>query len=114
MGLQTRAAAERLERRRAASILTEADYALKTLARETGAQAFFPTQTVELKGIYASIAAELANQYSIGYVPASGAGRRAVPAGRGSAWCRGPELRPRTRLGYTARSRQAGEARPPC
>ena len=43
---------------------------MKALARETGAQSFFPAPT-ELKGVYGSIATELANQYSIGYVPAN-------------------------------------------
>jgi Ca-activated chloride channel family protein len=45
-----------------------ADYEMKTLARETGAQAFFPGPTENLDGVYASIATELANQYSVGYI----------------------------------------------
>jgi hypothetical protein len=71
---------------------------MKTLARETGAQSFFPS-TAELKGVYGSIAAELASQYSIGYVPLNGRedGRfRRVIVQVVSR----PELRPRTRLGY--------------
>ena len=40
---------------------SEADYAMKALARETGAQAFFP-HAAELKGVYGSIASELASQ----------------------------------------------------
>ena len=100
VGLQTRAAAERLSSDAQHRYLTESDYALKTLARETGAQAFFLTQMVELKGIYASIAADLANQYSIGYEPTSAKvdGRFRQVAVR---MVSRPELRPRTRLGYT-------------
>lgn len=49
--------------------LSESDFAMKTLANETGAQAFFPVQIAELKGIYAVIAQELSSQYSIGYAP---------------------------------------------
>ena len=79
---------------------SESDYAMKALARETGAQAFFP-QTAELKGVYTSIASELASQYSIGYVPAN-----ARPDGRFRRVIvqvvTKPDLRPRTRPGYTA------------
>ena len=79
---------------------SEADYAMKTLARETGAQSFFPAPG-ELKGVYASIATELANQYSIGYVPANlrpdGRFRRVVVQILNRAG-----LRSRTRPGYTA------------
>jgi Ca-activated chloride channel family protein len=79
---------------------SEADYSMKTLARETGAQAFFP-QPAQLKGVYSSIALELASQYSIGYVPANGR-----PDGRFRRIVvqvvTRPELRPRTRPGYTA------------
>jgi len=102
VGLQSQYAALQLgdPRRR---FQTESDYALKTLARETGAQAFFPSQVAQLKGIYSSIAEELANQYSIGYVPAN--------TSAGSAFRRitvrllsHPELTLRTRLGYTSES----------
>jgi hypothetical protein len=74
---------------------------MKTLARETGAQAFFPLDISELKGVYSSISSELASQYSIGYVPANGR-----PDGRFRRIIvqvvSRPELRPRTRLGYVA------------
>jgi Ca-activated chloride channel family protein len=79
--------------------LEDADYAMKTLAKETGAQAFFPAPE-DLRGVYASIASELASQYSIGYVPMNAAadGRfRRVSVQVVSR----PDLRPRTRLGYT-------------
>ena len=79
---------------------SEADYSMKTLARETGAQAFFPAPG-ELKAVYTAIAAELASQYSIGYVPANprpdGRFRRVIVQ-----ILTRPELRPRTRPGYTA------------
>lgn len=51
---------------------SESDYAMKTLAAETGALSFFPTRIAELEQIYASIARELSSQYSIGYTPANG------------------------------------------
>jgi len=81
---------------------SESDYAMKALARETGAQSFFPAPD-QLKGVYGAIATELANQYSIGYVPANtradGRFRRVVVQ-----VVTKPDLRPRTRLGYTAES----------
>lgn len=79
---------------------SEADYCMKALARETGAQSFFPAQA-ELKGVYGSIATELANQYSIGYVPANGR-----PDGRFRRVVvqivTRPGLHSRTRPGYMA------------
>jgi Ca-activated chloride channel homolog len=87
---------------------SESDYSMKMLARETGAQSFFPSLLTELKGVYAAIAAELANQYSIGYVPANGRSdgrfRRVIV----QVTTR-PELKPRTRLGYTADGDKAAE-----
>jgi Ca-activated chloride channel homolog len=78
----------------------DADYMLKTLARETGAQAFFPAPTA-LKGVYASIASELASQYSIGYVPLNGVADGKFRRVQVQVVTR-PDLRSRTRLGYTA------------
>lgn len=79
---------------------SESDYTMRALARETGALAFFPEPS-QLSGVYRSIANELASQYSIGYVPANGRAdgrfRRVVVQ-----VITKPELRPRTRLGYTA------------
>ena len=81
---------------------SESDYSMKALARETGAQSFFPAAE-QLKGVYGAIATELANQYSIGYVPANtradGRFRRVIVQ-----VVTKPELRPRTRMGYTADS----------
>lgn len=99
VGLQSRYVAQRTES--AHRYFSEADYSMRTLARETGAQSFFPLQAGELKNVYASIANELASQYSIGYVPANprsdGRFHRVVVQITSR-----PELRPRTRLGYTA------------
>jgi Ca-activated chloride channel family protein len=76
-------------------------YALRKLAQDTGAQAFFPASVSELPGIYASIAQELSNQYSIGYAPSNlrqdGRFRRI-----NVRVVKRPELRPRARTGYIA------------
>jgi Ca-activated chloride channel homolog len=49
--------------------LEKARYLLTSLARESGAQAFFPSQIAQLPGVYDRIAQDLQSQYSIGYVP---------------------------------------------
>ncbi len=90
---------------------SEAEYSMRMLAQETGAQAFFPLQVLELKGIYATIAQELSSQYSIAYAPTNmrpdGRLRRITVrvAGR-------PELRLRTRTGYIVESRRAAAFSP--
>jgi Ca-activated chloride channel homolog len=98
VALQSKSTTERQAEQGGHRFFSESDYSMKTLARETGAQAFFPTPA-DLKGVYGSIAAELASQYSIGYVPANGRDdgrfRRVVVQ-----VVTRPELRPRTRLGY--------------
>lgn len=80
---------------------SESQYAMKTLAQETGAESFFPTDIVELRDIYASISRELSSQYSIGYSPSNsrpdGRFRRVVVQVVSR-----PELRPKARAGYTA------------
>jgi Ca-activated chloride channel family protein len=100
VALQSKYGAQQFAQQGGRRYFSEADYAMKALARETGAQAFFPGPA-ELKGVYGVIATELANQYSIGYVPANGR-----PDGRFRRVIvqvvTRPELRPRTRLGYTA------------
>jgi Ca-activated chloride channel family protein len=80
---------------------SESAYSMRTLAQETGGQAYFPAIIGELKSVYAGIAQELATQYSIGYTPTNarrdGRFRRIVvrlPAQ--------PNLKPRARAGYTA------------
>jgi Ca-activated chloride channel family protein len=81
--------------------LSRAQFSLKSLSQETGAEAFFPMQVTELQGVYGSIAQELSSQYSIGYSPsnsrADGRFRRIVVRVVSH-----PEMRPRARAGYTA------------
>lgn len=80
---------------------SQSEFAMKALAQETGARAFFPTQIAELSGVYGSIATELANQYAIGYSPKNGrrdgAFRRVIVRVEAR-----PEVRTRTRTGYVA------------
>ncbi len=80
---------------------SESTYAMKSLAHETGGQAYFPNHIADLKNIYAGIAQELSAQYSIGYTPTNtrrdGRFRRItvqLPLQ--------PTLKPRARAGYTA------------
>jgi Ca-activated chloride channel family protein len=54
-----------------------AEYAMRTVARETGGRAFFPRSSFELAGIYDTIAQELASQYELGYVPVNRGGANA-------------------------------------
>ena len=90
---------------RSGQMLADADYEMKTLARETGAQSFFPLPR-QLAAVYAAIASELASQYSVGYEPVNGAadGRfRKVSV----QVVNRPGLRTRTRTGYTAATTRA-------
>ena len=81
--------------------LSRSQFSLKSLAQETGAEAFFPEQITELQNVYGAIAQELSAQYSIGYSPsnarADGRFRRVVVRVVSH-----PEMRPRARTGYTA------------
>jgi Ca-activated chloride channel homolog len=90
---------------------SESDYAMKTLAQETGAQSYFPSAVQELKGIYATISDELSKQYSIGYAPSNqrqdGRFRRIVVRVASH-----PEFQPRARLGYIAESGRSVLAQP--
>jgi Ca-activated chloride channel homolog len=108
VSLQSRLAAERQAMQGGHHYFSDADYSLKMLARETGAQAF-SAGPMELRGVYTTIATELANQYSIGYVPANarsdGRFRRIVVQ-----IITRPELRPRTRQGYTAEGYSAAHS----
>jgi Ca-activated chloride channel homolog len=100
IGLQSKDAGSRTSGSGQRRYFSESEYAMKTLAQETGAQAFFPMQVTELRGVYTAIAQELACQYSIAYSPANsrsdGRYRRIIV--RITAR---PELRLRTRTGYT-------------
>jgi Ca-activated chloride channel family protein len=80
---------------------SQSEFAMKALAQETGARAFFPTDISELAGVYGSIADELATQYALGYTSKNakrdGAYRRVIvrvtdPVG----------MRTRARSGYLA------------
>ena len=94
------------EQARGSRFFSPSEFSMRTLAQETGGQAFFPIEISELDGVYASIAQELASQYAIGYTPktvrSDGRFRRIVVRVPAS-----PEMRIRTRSGYTPR-RTAG------
>jgi VWFA-related protein len=78
----------------------EAEFILRTLARETGGRAFFPIKIDDLDSVYALIADELASQYSLGYISQNakrdGAWRRLVVQVSRSS------LTARTKNGYYA------------
>lgn len=82
---------------------SQADYAMKALAQETGATVHFPYRPADLDTAYATIGHELSRQYAIGYVSSNpmrnGAYRRVVVR-----LVDRPEMRPRTRAGYIAAS----------
>jgi Ca-activated chloride channel family protein len=58
-----------LPRNRQDGSTLQAAYAMRALARDTGARSFFPAKVEELPAIYREIAQELANQYELGYLP---------------------------------------------
>ncbi len=81
--------------------LSESDFQLNALTRETGGRAFFPTALFELDGVYRAVADELSTQYALGYTPktrpADGVFRRISVQVVGR-----PEVQLRTRTGYYA------------
>jgi VWFA-related protein len=99
--VQSKYAASRVATQGQRRSFSESEYSMRTLAQETGAQAFFPMQIVELKSVYGSIAQELSSQYSLAYSPAN-----TRPDGRFRRITvrvdKHPELKLRTRTGYTA------------
>jgi VWFA-related protein len=99
--LQSKYAASRIATQGQRRYFSESEYSMRTLAQETGAEAFFPMQIFELKGVYGSIAEELSSQYSLAYAPANtrtdGRFRRITVRVD-----KHPELKLRTRTGYTA------------
>jgi Ca-activated chloride channel family protein len=111
IALQSKYAASRLASSGQRRYYSESEYSMRMLAQETGAQAFFPLQITELKGIYAVIAQELSSQYSIAYAPNNsrldGRYRRIVV--RVDAR---PELKLRTRAGYLADASRLPPASP--
>jgi Ca-activated chloride channel family protein len=86
-------------------------YSMRALAQETGGQAFFPAAVADLSGVYARIADDLENQYSIGYSPknrrADGRFRRVVVK-----VVTRPDLRSRARTGYFAERRASASSAP--
>jgi Ca-activated chloride channel family protein len=80
---------------------SQSEFAMRSLAQETGARSFFPVHITELAGVYGSIAEELANQYAIGYSSKNprrdGAFRRVIVR-----VVERPDARTRTRSGYQA------------
>ncbi len=80
---------------------TPQDFVLNTLARETGARAFFPRRLEDLDGVYDAVARELSLQYTLAYAPeavsADGRFRRVLVR-----VIHHPDARPRTRAGYYA------------
>jgi Ca-activated chloride channel family protein len=78
----------------------EAEFVLRSLARETGGRAFFPAKVEDLTDVYAQIGDELASRYTLGYTSRNtkrdGAWRRvAVQVSR-------PNITARTKNGYYA------------
>lgn len=86
-------------------------YSMRTLAQETGAHAFFPSDVSELSQVYAMIADDLDHRYALGYSPknrrADGRFRRVVVQVVSR-----PELRPRARTGYFAQRASATTGTP--
>ena len=82
-----------------ARYFSQSEFGMKSLAQETGARAFFPNDITELAGVYTLIAAELANQYALGYVSKNpkrdGAYRRLIVRVSDR-----PGVQTRTRSGY--------------
>ena len=78
----------------------EAEFVMRTLARETGGRAFFPDKIADLESVYSQIADELASQYTLGYTSANprrdGAWRRVV------VQVSRKDVTPRTKQGYYA------------
>jgi Ca-activated chloride channel homolog len=99
ISLQSPGAAAR--RGTARRYFSQSDYAMKTIALETGAQAFFPERIQDLSGVFGRIAAELGAQYSLAYAPKNarkdGRFRRVIVQVLSR-----PDVRSRTRTGYFA------------
>ena len=77
---------------------SESEFALKSLAQETGARAFFPNDITQLAGIYSMITDELSNQYALGYT--SNNPKRDGSFRRIMVRVDEPNVRARTRSGY--------------
>jgi hypothetical protein len=71
---------------------------MKSLALETGARSFFPTDISQLAGVYSLITQELSSQYALGYT--SNNPRRDGAFRRILVRVDAPNARTRTRSGY--------------
>jgi VWFA-related protein len=82
-------------------VLSDHEYTLKAIARESGGMAYFPAHLPDLESVYGQVAAEVSAQYSLAYVPPSapprGSFRRLLVRVVSRV-----DVRPRTRAGYTA------------
>jgi Ca-activated chloride channel family protein len=87
----------------------ESMFAMKALAQQTGARAFFPASILELSGVYDAIAEELANQYLVGYIPKNL--RADASYRRVDVRVERPGIRARTRAGYAAPTSSADGTR---
>ena len=85
--------------------------AMKELARETGALAYFPKRAIDLLGVYETIAAELTSQYSMAYVPQAARHDSALRQIAVRVATR-PGLRTRARTAYLSGSRALRQWRP--
>ncbi len=82
------------------------EFAMRSLAQETGAKAFFPAAATELAPIYSMIADQLANQYALGYVSTNS--RRDAGYRRVTVRLTQPNVRILTRPGYVAKMAPLG------
>jgi VWFA-related protein len=71
---------------------------MRSLAQETGARAFFPSDITQLAGVYSMITDELSNQYALGYT--SNNPKQDGSFRRVNVRVDEPNVRTRTRSGY--------------
>jgi Ca-activated chloride channel family protein len=76
----------------------ESEFAMRSLAQETGARAFFPSDITQLAGVYSMITDELSNQYALGYT--SNNPKQDGSFRRVNVRVDEPNVRTRTRSGY--------------
>jgi Ca-activated chloride channel family protein len=77
------------------------EFAMKSLALETGAKAYFPAEVTELATVYGAIATELSAQYALGYT-STNATRDGKYRRVSVRTVDRPGVRLRTRAGYIA------------
>jgi Ca-activated chloride channel family protein len=104
IGIYTISLRSKLEAVRVSRHFSQSDFAMKSLAQETGAKSYIADDVLELPAIYSSIADELASQYALGYTSKNprmdGSYRRVIVRVTESG------VRTRTRNGYlSARTR---------